>query len=416
MIEKEFIVPYPTRTTIDLRPFGDNARLSGCSALGLRLKGARLVAMEGEERIGTYGYAPKASFTAGEYAFFVDGTSTFVTPSNENYILDGPLTGAAVYSDLAGKMTYYLLTQGRLYLLDPEMGRMTYVSGVGGGTALAVHHERFFVAKGNVLCYGDPLSPESYETESEDASSIPFPADGGEIFALHSFDGDLYCFRKREVVRIRADAHDVNFSLTRIPFEGKEIFPNSVRLCGSYLAFRTERGLHALTRTGCRLVAAADSDFTFYDRPAAGGMGKYFAAAERCGVPCIWVYSPEGEYFLAQDAEALAGGNAGVYLVHGRAIYRLTPSGEGGRREYSFTLGLRGSSSHFSVEGITVHGKGAFSVTAATEAMRETFSAEADIEHTLKKPLLGRSCTFCIAAEGDVRMERIRVHLRRIGT
>ncbi len=320
----------------------------------------------------------------------------------------GTLTGAVAHWDEAGARTIYLLwEQGMTMLRDDLYGR---VSGMVGGKCMTLHRERLFVGAGSTLSYSAPLKPTTFSLDAEDTGKFSLSGEGGDILALLSFKGDLYCFRRYELLRIRADADDLNFRLERLPFDGREIAEGSVALCGSYFAFRTDRGLIVFEGSGCKLALETAAGLVY--GAGCGRSGRYYMTVEHGDKAGILVYDHAGApYFLDVAAEQLVGGRDGVYFVHGSLLYCLKEQETETTRQILLTVDLGGASPRY-VAGVTVIGSGRFTCRLQTEEGEETVTALAGKRAALGRRLRGETLSLTLTAAEKGAVEAIHLFLR----
>lgn len=413
MIRKSLSWEAPERSMVCLRPTSwDSRQASSWSVRGYRLVGRRYVAAEGKvfEKAGNY----TSGIAKDGWIFLKNDEESYAANRGTSYGLPDPLNDFVVYYDEAGAGTVYFFTSKELYHLNLTRDMLLRDSDMGASFA-AYHHERVFLARGSKLLYSAPFAPTDFSEDSKDVGSISFEATAGDILALRSFKGYLFLFRKKEIIRLKADAYDGEFRAERIPYDGGEIYAGTVQDCGSFLGFLTERGVLALNGSSCRLIGAAEGDYVL-KAITAGGPGKYYAAVTKGDASYIRVFTEGGAYFLDTPAEVLAGDSKGTYFGHGGRVYRLTEDPAGGTGEISFDVDLLYGGYARALEGVTVRGEGKFTVIAETENGSSECETDAGKRVGFARPLIGKRAHITLKSEGRAAVDSVTLLFRRIAT
>ncbi len=342
-----------------------------CTLLSWRREGQVLVPAGGAEQVATLRGPCDALFYAGGYAL-VRGEDGAVTayPGGQGYSFGTHLPlAAAAYAPYHGKQELYLSASDRLFRLYDN----TYdvIAGAPGGTCIAVHRERLYLAGGNKLRYSAPLASGTWALTEEETGEIELSPAGGDILALIPFGSRLFVFRESEILLLRADANGLNFRFERAEFPGSPI-AGSVQCTGTGVLFQTARGLAFLNENGSCKLSRTRCMATLLAESAAWE-GRYYALAKNGEKDCVYVYDPaaDEEFLLDIPATHLAGGSEGVYLVHGTALYRLTGSGFP-QEEGTLALELDGSATDGTrryLAGVTLLGQGNFTAEFAADGL-----------------------------------------------
>ncbi len=340
-----------------------------CRGLHFREEGDALVCAEGAEEIaevapGTVLYAPEGH--GGEPFFYSDGTLRSDSTSYPGF--SAPPNAVICYRAESGDL-FYALTDGELILLPAGMASVS----VGeGGTCAAVHYERLFLAKGDVLSWKKPFAPSDGSESAQGGGHVQLPSAAGDILSIVPYREQLFLFRERGITRLRTSGDPFEFQATEIPFSCGKLIRGSVRLCGAQVLFCTESGVFSfdgssVTRlSGCGFSEIGPAD----EMCSAAHDGKYYALATVWGEKCIWCVDPSQKrgYFLRRKADSLAGGRELLFTEEGK-LFR--PSGRElpllGRRECVLetersTLGLSAKNKY--LDGIVLEGEGRFRVEA----------------------------------------------------
>ena len=365
---------------IDADFLKQSSRVRDYALLSLRREGEALVPAAGAVKVADFTGTFTDMFYAGG-AVFARRTDNVVArfPDNVSYSFGkNAVLGAAAYAPEHGETEYYLPAADRVYRLYGDTYEM--MEQPAGGSCIAVHHERLFLAQGNKLCYSAPLSSEKWRLTEEDTGEIELSPVGGGILALCPFGGRLYVFRENEILAMRADANDLNFSFEKVAFDGLPI-ANTVQCVGGGIVFRTVRGLYFLTGAACKFVHAPR--MATLRAESASWQGKYYSLAEREGEMCIYVYDPAADeaYVLDVPASHVAGGTEGVYFVHGTSVYRLTGGGypqteAGGALKATLDAASEAGKKRY-LKAVTILGGGAFTAQFEADGIARTVQVKA---------------------------------------
>ncbi|MBR7186174.1 MAG: hypothetical protein IKD43_01630 [Clostridia bacterium] len=422
---KSLEVPDVDRAVMRLTPeyLKSSERVLKCDLFQLSEEGGAYVAAEGSVFVQTF-VTDVARLFLSDTAVFGLSSDSLLKPYPDGTIIDfyPRLVRAVVpYHSEEGELIHYIVADGRTYSLRGQFFRA--VTEDIGGRCAAVHRERIFLGGGNTIRYCAPFKSDEWEITQEETGRIDLTSSGGEILALISFNGNLFCFREHEILRIRADAAELNYRIERIPFDGGNVLANSVRDCGSHIVFFTTRGLAVCDGTSCKIVRPT-SDFTFPSGVHTGAwMGRYYAAVSVEGEgPCIYVYDPthKSEHFVRAEATALAGGKDGLYYGHGTSLMRLTDRGfhENSAKEARLAVEIEiagGDGSARYLDGVTVFGKGNFKVQFATEAGSCCVYARGNAFTPLPRVLRGTRLLLSIQSkEQGVAIKSCNLHFREV--
>ncbi len=405
--EKEIKVPAVKGKTLRITPsyLKSSERVTRFAPIGLCEENGKLVAAEGTEDVGTMS-ATALSLNAvrGELLWRTDET-TFYRHS-DGMILGIGFTADDVlsYSDPSGVLaTLFVGAEKTMLIRGIAVKDLT--PAVGTGSCAAIHHERIFVGKGNTLTYSAPLDPEN--GESSRAGSIDLPVTGGEIVALLSFGERLYVFRSRELLRLRADANDLNFSFERVHLSYGGLRKGTLRPCGREFVFAAARHLVVGDGSTFRYLPFSRFGITFPDDAQTGQSdGKYYAlVTTEGGQRRIFIYDPAGDtyHFLDVDADLLSGAGEGIYFRHGTRLCRLTPKNLSEGKPCGSLEGELGMSDDGGkerrIDAVSVTGRGNFRLTLETDKGRSELSLAAGRRARLAHVLRGNFLQFTLQAE-----------------
>ena len=414
--EKSLKTKSPARTVLRITPdfLKHSDRVRDYRLLNCRVRENAFAAAEGIANVRTLSGEPTALYFVENLICYTTSTYFYLLPSGKSYSIVGEkVKDVAAYYDEAGTLYLFFLTNTRLHCILNDS--RLFVTGMGGGNCLAVHRERLFVANDYTLFYSQPLSPGTFSIALEDTGKIPLDKRGGKVLALISHGGMLYLVRQREILRIRADANDLNFRIEKLDFDGGTIAEGSVQDCGKYIVLRTARGLATIDGTVCRLVRPAREELVL--GAAAGHGGRYFALATHRGESCFYVYDPEGdtEYFMRGNASAIAGGWTSVFYLTGNIVGALTDESDYAEKRISITLDIGASDgSKRRIDGVTVFGnEGTYIARFKTEEGEAEMRLAAGKREALPSVLCGETLEFSLSCSdrGSV-VTGINLHMR----
>ncbi len=414
---KKLTIPRPTHRALRIG-LEEGGRVLWRKLYGFRREGGALIPAETAEPlpVSTSLRGAKRMFSAEGKLFIGMNGFYSVYPDEGAFAGMGGLNGVISYWGEDGVRDFYLLWDtGMTRYRSPE--QFGGVEGAAGGDCMAVHRERVFIAKGSTLRYSVPLGPTQFSEEGRCSGSVALSGTEGNIHAMISFRDALYCFREHGLCTLEADADDLDFRFRRVLFDGETIYPGSAADCGSYLAFLTERGLHVVDGS-VRLVRTSFGVTPVRPVQAAGYAGKYFFLAQKPGGEgCIYVYDPvAGDYLIEEEAELLTSAYDGVYLVHGTTLSRLTPQTIEKEKRISYLLDIGGSNgAPRMVAGVTVHGKGKFTVSLETEAGRISRETVAGKRLLPERFLRGETLRCDLTtSDPEAAVEAVTVHFREV--
>ena len=371
---------------------------------------------------GDLGYDVAALFASEDalYAAFAGGEVRELFSQRE-ITVGGNTLGAVTFCSREGVRRDYLFGEGGLTEYDVASGTAQLLSGERMRHA-AIFRERLFLSEKSVLRYSAPLSPGKFDLLSEGSGEIPLSAVGGDILALLPYGDRLVLFRTHEILILRADANDYDFSFERVKFDGGEIREGSVQTTGRHILFQTERGLYRMEGKRCKRVEFSDEGILFPASAAsASNGGRYFSAILLDGALCLLVYDPEKEdYFLSNAYPTmLAGNKKGVWMnIDGLLMRAEQGSGNGPLDTYLLYMELdRLNFSGKVLEGVTVAGRGSFSVTVkGANAPEKEYAAEANERIPLRHTLPAGKLNLVVRAKGkEFSIRSVTLHLREVG-
>lgn len=386
-----------------------------CTLNQLEEKDGKWIAAEGSALVSS-GVTAQRLFLPEGGVFAAEGNALTAYPTGEEFLLPSVPRAVLSYDRFKEKRKFYAVTETGVYLLEGGTARQV---GSSGGKCAAVLGERLYIASGNLLNYTAPLEPENWEL-SEDGGRIVLTENGGDIVALVPFGGRLYLFREHEILRLRADAGDLNFRFERVPFDGGTPVAGSAAETGGSVLFVTERGLFRFDGASFRLVYSPKEGESFTGTGAGGWNGKYYAGFSSGGSDCIFVYDTEaGAHLVRTAANALAAGRDGVYFLLGSRLLRLS-----GRKfplygtyesslDCTFVLRRYGEPCFF--EGITVGGSGEFRVGFSSEWGSADVYAKAGVRSPFPKVLRGGRVHLTVRSPSpESVIDEIVLHMREV--
>lgn len=340
--------------------------------------------------------------------------------TNKIYVLKYHARGVVTYCSETGEHTDYAFGTGGAHAIRGET--LTYLPGLGKATSGAIFRERLFLALGSTITYTAPLSTDTVELSEEDTGKISLSEVGGEILALIPHEDRLLVFRTHEILKLRADANDLNFSFSKVNFDGGEIEAGSVQKCGKYVVFRTERGFYTFDGATCEKAQLGDETVTFpHHGMSAAHAGIYYTAAKYDSSECLLAYDPESKEFFVMGGivSMLAGSEKGMWFVTDNY---LTEVGKEGYSIYNFAgfcseIDLTEKAAKYVLEGVSVAGKGSFTLTLEVGSGRsKSYKIEAfepaKLRHTLP---LGRVRISLHSFDEDATIREVILHLREVG-
>lgn len=338
------------------------------------------------------------------------------------YVMTFIARGIVTYCAPSGEHADYVFGQSS-FVHAIKNGEIVYLPDLGTGSAGAIFRERLFLAQGSRLSYSAPLDPEKFALTEEDTGKIELSDAGGDILALIPHGDRLLVFRTHEILKLRADANDLNFSFSKVKFDGGEILAGSIQSCGRLVVFRTQRGLYTFDGDTCKRTDTDDEAITLVT-PAVSGAhaGLYYARAKLNSAGYMFVFDPETEesYLVGADPVMIAGNAKGLWFGDGSMLLR---AGEEGDSVFNYSLlacefDLTEKSSEYVLESVTVTGKGSFtlSVQAGSEQTKD-YKIKAYEEAKLRRTLpLGKLRLNFHTFDEDVVISGVILRLREAGT
>ncbi len=401
MIEKTFVTPSVRRDVLLITPktLKDKSAVLSSRLLQMREEDGIFTAADdtADRASVNENVTMLAEFCGGVYGFLQNGRFVELLTATLFGDRGNPILCAVPYHDNEGGHSLFIMSKTSLFRFDGSF--LTKLEPTGG-TCGAVHRERLFIANGCMIRYSEPLSPQTFSLEGKNAGKIELEEGGGEILALVPFDGAIMVFRTREILKLTADARDLNYRFERQDFDCGTILAGSVQKCGDSVVFLTERGL-CVCRGGKIALAQPSLGIGFASQSASYGGRYFFRAEDTDGKTRIRVYDPAADTFYTDDAEAdaIGGGESGIWYRSKARLRLLAGRGFGSAAEgsLSFTLAC-GEKKDVRIEGIRVRGEGAFRAEIATEEGGEEVALQGGGYGKLLHTLRGRTVTLCLHA------------------
>lgn len=387
-------------------------------AVGFREEDGKFVTAEGSQQLSTLQTPVAALYATRSGVIRRTASNGYTRPDGSSFGLNFAAEQAVSVPEPAGGVATLFVGGGKTVLVRKDsLKDLTNIA--GGADCAAVHHERIFLGTGNILSYSAPLDAEDWSGNM--AGKVSLPETGGAIRALLSFGERLYVFRERELLRLRADANDLNFSFERVHFGCGNFLAGTLQPCGEKMIFATPRGLVSGDGSSFRYLPGSRFGFTFPARPqTANSGGKYYALVLRGGKNCVFVYEPETDrhHFLDLSAECLAGAGDGVYFVHGTGLRVLTAQGflygeaQESTLEGEMEIGGGGGETR-RIDAVSVTGTGSFLLGLETEYGKSSISLEAGRKTELARVLRGTFLKFSLRGqEPSCAFRALNLHFR----
>lgn len=305
MNQKSLTVPKCSRFTLDF-PFS-SLRAGG------NIRRVRLLHMKddinaficGEKRITRNTFSniviSRLFCTSTEPLYFNSSNSTMFFCSYYRTLRDISDPKCLVeYNEQDGTLRAMILCHNRVILLDPGLSSTFTAVLNSGGDCAAVHYERVFIGKGQLLHYSEPMKGDTLNQPSTYGyGKIQFTDKLGNILAIVSLRGKLYLFRQYGITAITAFADPLNFKIETVPYHCGKILTNTVAKCGDKVCFFTEKGLHVFDGTSCKRAVNADDEdinLTYAMSSAACLQDRYFIGVKlKSGEYIMYSYNPEAE-------------------------------------------------------------------------------------------------------------------------
>ena len=115
-------------------------------------------------------------------------------------------------------------------------------------TSITVHNERIYGSVNgtqNQVWFSDDFNPSNWSVSSDEAGSINFADECGEVIKVVSFLNYVYIFREYGIFRLTAYGDQSEFLLKKVFTDTGRIIKNSIELCGDKIVFYAEDGLYA---------------------------------------------------------------------------------------------------------------------------------------------------------------------------
>lgn len=414
-------------------PFADGRRLLPCKPAELKALGSvhlinfkqqdgALVEAHRFETVRSLDEQTISLFAAADtvYAGLNSGCVRDLS-TNKIHITTFTVSGIVTYCSTVGEHTDYIFGEkGNVHAVRD--GEVLYFPDLGKAKVGAVFRERLYLAMGSRLSYSAPLAPEKFLPTEEDAGQIDLSDLGGDILALVPYGDRLLVFRSYEILKLRADANDLNFAFSKVKFDGGEIAAGSVQSCGRLVVFRTECGLWTFDGERCKRLEVEDESVTFLS-PAVSAAhgGRYYTRVKYNTSNCLLAVDPEnGEcFYVSVDPQMLAGNEKGLWFNSGGTLFHVGGSGSSAINYSSLVcdIDLSAKWAGYVLEGVTVGGQGSFTVTVqANGGTRKDYKATANemtsFRHTLPT---GRLFLNILTYSKDAAIREVVFHLREVG-
>lgn len=181
--------------------------------------------------------------TAGDGNFYLyaeDGATVLAKLSV------GTRAGAVTALSVAEPTAARLIVSGELgtYVMKFDGTEQTALFEDTGRAICSCRNRVFVGGKGGVLYYSDPMTPWNFTESIDGAGKIRFLQDHGEIVALKRLGEDVYVFFERAILRMEVAGSAREFRLSTVPYNGCNIFGDSVGAAGEYLFFLATDGMY----------------------------------------------------------------------------------------------------------------------------------------------------------------------------
>lgn len=394
--------------------FGLAGLYAGFSLRHLREKDGALVCAEGTERRFVAPSAAAAVYTVGNEVY------TWSAQTAKLYRLGAAAAEYSVaekpnrlisFPDRANNRLLCAVGGSALTIFGADGSRKT-VAGKGGACA-AVFKERLFTADGNRIRYSEPLQPDCWEEARGKGGYIELPSEDGEFLGAVALRDQLFFFRERGIVLLRANGDELNFRAVPLRFGAGAIVSGSIADCGNAVYFFTDRGLFSFSGGACvKIENSLFSRISGKPSQACSCNGNYYAlCTNRQFGKCVYCYEPltGRARFILSGGSCLAGGES-VFTASGTAVSRLSEIGmpQSGACELSCGLSELGmSGDERFLDGIKLSGEGTFTVTVRTERGDQAV-ASGEAETVLRFPVRLRGGKFSISVRANGTAFKIR--------
>lgn len=411
---------YPLYRSRELR-FGLSELYDHFMFRHLRESGGELVCAEGTEEVASVSCVPAALYTVGNEVYVWSAQTLKLyrctEPVSETNMTRKPNRLFSLY-DRANKR-YLCAVNGNAVTVVTDEESRTVASGKGGVCG-AVFKERLFTAKGNKIFYSEPMQPDCWDEASGKGGYVELPADEGDFVGAVALREQLFFFRERGIVQLRAGGDELNFKAVPFRFGAGTIAPDTIADCGNAVYFFTDRGLFSFSGGACvQIERSLFSQMTGKPNQAASFEGNYYASCtHRVYGKCIYCYEPltGRARFILCNVNCFAAGR-GVWLTNGNTVSKLTAKGLPKSGSCELWCGLQDfgmSADERFFDGVRIDGAGTFTVTVQTER-GESASAHGSAGETLRFPVLLRGGKFSlrVRAEGtDFKIRSLTVSAR----
>ncbi len=424
---KAILSPALTRRTVTrkLSLFSEQSGALMCRGVNFRREGDSIVCAEGARKRydlpeGVRSFHTSSGNDRRGWAYADDGTLYSLDESSA--FADVPPFRALVgCRTLRNEDALFAVGVGKVSLLF--QGRATDVGGAAGGDCACLSAERLFTARGDVVRFSSPLSPENWTGGLPNAGYVELPSSDGEILFLEEIGGEILLVRRRGLWKLKTSGNTLAFRAERLPYAGGEIDEGSVAVLGGKIVFLASDGLYSFDGSRAKRIPGCGFSRLYPGKAvkAVSAAGIYCASVEcRDGEMRLWLVEPEQErgHFLGIRAEMLAGGTE-LLFANGGGLYGLTERGffPGDRAESSLVterslLGLSPRKKY--LDGVTVEGEGRFLVEARAEkGAARAAAGEAGSRLLFPVPVSGTSFFFHITSSSErARIESLTFELR----
>lgn len=383
-------------------------RVVSLARIGLKERGDALVPAEGAEMLSQAGDAVYALFECGGEYYAAEKGLFYDLKTKMVYSADGDLKAALAYREEGGNDVKLLLSTSTLFRLNgDEFTKIAHM----GGDFLAFYHERLFMAEGGTLHYTPPLKPRIWDTETEQAGTLPLPWQDGKIVALVPCGEKFYVFCERAVYLLTATGEEIDFRLQKLAFAAGEIAPSSAWVCRDAVLFYCTRGLMCLQGESFRLVRTAETVGRVEGTQTAASRGEYFVISEHMGMRCLYVYDilTDTDRIIDFPAETVAGGAEGVVCMKGNTAYRLTGSAEGGTLYAKLHVS---SGDPVRIDSVLCDGEGTFVLSLKTAEREVSAALYAGKRKELPRTLYAEEAELSVRVPAGSRLCAVALQFR----
>lgn len=407
-IQKNLKIPICTRRSVrkEFALFREKSDAIPVFGLHVKEEGDALVCAEGREDLGELpdGTLRLLRAEGQAPALFADlGEGSLVRLKDETaYSLPCEPLELLSKLDKNGAECYVALTEEGVFLLGEQAVQLEGVQGCCG----AVHHERLFVADGFRVRFSAPLSSD-FSEGLQAGGYVDLPSSAGKVLHMISYKEKLFLFREQGITLLRASGDPLGFSAEAIPYSCGRAIPGSFANCGRTVLFLTESGLYSFNGNYCSLLEECGAAHVSRSHAieAVSADGKYYATVHACGEDCLYCVDPlrKRGHFIRVRPQSLAGGRRLRYVRDGR-LYALTERGAGERScTVETELSLFGlSEGEKFLDGLTIEGRGNFSVSASAErGLSRRVCGKAGERLSFSVPLRGNAFRFRIRTQDE---------------